>query len=185
MTGTRLGEFEFECGTGLWPVRKASEIAVGERVLFCGKFRRVTSVGRHRGGLVSLELDDDLEFWKADDKIDVLIVPECLSTVAALQAGWDGRWAPAPNGWAIANATLVIGRLSRGDMSRYDVDADVTGGVAITVFAQDSARNAWFVCPNRDRPHVILHGAFNDASRWIESTEDMTEIKDFLAGGVR
>lgn len=80
---------------------------------------------------------------------------EALDGLAALPDNWDGEGAVAPNAAARDAAREVLRALIDRGVTTLDVDADVTGGVAVTLYGNAAGRSVWFSCDNTGEIVVI------------------------------
>ena len=83
---------------------------------------------------------------------------EALDGLASLPANWDGEGAVAPNTRARSAAREVLLNLRARGVTTLDVDADVLGGVAVTLYGDTEGRSVWFSCGN-DGAIVVIFSA--------------------------
>lgn len=79
-----------------------------------------------------------------------------LDALATLSDGWDGEDAPPPSAVAIDAAREVLRALLARDVTTLDVDADVMGGVAVTLYGTRAGHSAWFACSNGGHASLML-----------------------------
>jgi hypothetical protein len=112
------------------------------------------------------------------------MLSEGLASLSALEAfadGWDGEGAPAPSAAAISAARHVLASLA-GSGFRPEIDADVMGGVAFTLYGKEGARSVWVACMNGGAQTVVFNagdGSFPDGCRYGAGA--MEKIRTFLA----
>lgn len=80
--------------------------------------------------------------------------------IATLPVDWsveDGHASPVPSAAAIAAARACLADISRLDVV-CDVDADVMGGVGITLYGSARGRSVWIALGNNGANTVIYGG---------------------------
>ena len=70
---------------------------------------------------------------------------ENLEELGRLEDGWDGEGAPKPLPSTILRASTVVRWAHDRGITNLEIDADVLGGMAVTIFPPDSTdRKLWF-----------------------------------------
>lgn len=77
---------------------------------------------------------------------------------------WDGEYAPRPNANAINRAETLVAKASTSSLVPCDIDADVTGGVAVCFWSNPVM--VWIAMMNNGHDSMVVthHGATGSIS---------------------
>lgn len=80
-----------------------------------------------------------------------------LRQLVDLQDDWDGEGAPRPSDGAVRRAREVLGWVRNNNLFILEVDADVLGGVAIYLKADErSDKRVWIACMNDGKDTAVM-----------------------------
>lgn len=104
----------------------------------------------------AIDADGRLCDWPVPLQCQAPTPSEALDALTTLTDGWDGENAPAPSPAAIEAARPLLLDLSARGVTTVEVDADVMGGVAVTLYGASAGNSAWFAFSNDGHNSLML-----------------------------